>query len=136
LLFLEKRAWLTRRRFHFPRRRVAGISLLLDAIFLAVSARSDRTDGGGGRICAASLRNGNWRVARIARSTRVYLRILSCHAIRRRCINRLSISECIPNFIEIHRRLAYLASCCYSTIICVFSKERQCLLVFSVRAFT
>lgn len=42
LLFLEKRAWLTHRRFHFPRRRVAGISLLPDAIFLAVSARISR----------------------------------------------------------------------------------------------
>jgi len=104
-------------------------------------SRGLRAIGSNGRgrrthICAASLRNGNWRVARIARSIRVYLRILSCHAIRRRCINRLSILECIPNFIEIHRRLAYLASCRYSTIIYVFSKERQCLLVFSVRAFT
>lgn len=129
------------RRFHFPRRRVAGISLFPDAIFLAASARIFRrgwieTDGRERtRLHAASLGNGNWRVVCIARSTRIYQRILSCHAIRRRCINRLSISECIPNFIEIHRRPAYLASCRYPTIICVFSKERQCLSVSSCARF-
>jgi len=95
-----------------------------------LNGRRERT-----HLYATNLGNGNWHVACIARSTHIYLRILSCHAIRKRCINRLSISECIPNFIEIHWRSAYLVSC-YLTIICVFSKERQCLLVSRVRAFT
>lgn len=122
------------RRFHFSWRRVAGISLLPDAIFLAASARIFRrgwieTDGRERtRLHAASLGNGNWRVVCIARSTRIYQRILSCYAIRRRCINRLSISECIPNFIEIHRRPAYLASCYYH--LRIFQGETMSLGIF------
>lgn len=104
-----------------------------DVILLAVSAceflAAARSNGrSGGVFDAGSLRNGNWHIA-CTLHIRYDICILSRCAIRSRRINCLSISECTSYFIEIHRCFAYLTSNRYSTIICVFSSGRQCLII-------
>lgn len=142
LLFLEKRGWRAEDSiFHdgesreYLYSRTLFFSRPLRANFSV--SRPDWTDAFSRALPASQLGNGNWRVACTARSTRIHLRILSCHAIRRRCINRLSISECKPNFIEIHRRSAYLAELpLFDYHLRIFQRETMSLDVSSVRAFT
>lgn len=137
--FREKRARLTRRRFHFPQRRLAenisstplppdGYSRsLCTRARVRISCRRRMSGGrmrahpdGSGKRKLAALRV--WDRARARARTR-YRDILSRRAIRGRRINRSSIRECIPNFIETRRRLAYLAAVRLSSAI--FSVAEQ-----------
>lgn len=137
--FREKRARLTRRRFHFPQRRLAknisSTPLPPDGYSRSLCARARaranflpsthvwRAHAGTSRRVWKTETGGVACMGSRARARTRYRDILSRRAIRGRRINRSSIRECIPNFIETRRRLAYLAAVRLSSAI--FSVAEQ-----------